>query len=60
MSGISASARRRTSCIFDPEALHRRPAEPQSQGKNTPFLGYELPGVVRWTLVAGEVRFERG
>jgi dihydroorotase len=48
-------------CIFDPETYFTvAPSGLRSQGKNTPFLGYELPGVVRWTLVAGEVRFERG
>jgi dihydroorotase len=48
-------------CIFDPETYFTVAAGAlRSQGKNTPFLGYELPGVVRWTLVAGEVRFERG
>jgi dihydroorotase len=48
-------------CIFDPETYFTvAPAGLRSQGRNTPFLGYELPGVVRWTLVAGEVRFERG
>ena len=47
-------------CIFDPrdhwvvqtEAL-------RSQGKHTPFSGYELPGRVRCTLVGGQVAFER-
>ena len=29
-----------------------------SQGKNTPFLGHELPGRVRWTLVDGLVVHE--
>lgn len=29
----------------------------RSQGRNTPFLGHELPGRVRWTLVDGEVVF---
>lgn len=29
-----------------------------SQGKNTPFLGHELPGRVRWTLVDGHVVHE--
>jgi dihydroorotase len=48
-------------CIFDPETYFTvAPGLLRSQGRNTPFLGYELPGVVRWTLVAGEVRFERG
>ncbi|NBX33408.1 MAG: hypothetical protein EBR07_11895, partial [Planctomycetes bacterium] len=30
----------------------------KSQGKNTPFLGYELPGKVRYTLVDGAVVYE--
>jgi dihydroorotase len=47
-------------CIFDPETYATvAPETLRSQGKNTPFLGYELPGVVRYTLVGGEVRFER-
>jgi dihydroorotase len=46
-------------CIFDPESYFKvAPASLRSQGKNTPFLGYELPGVVRYALVAGEVRYE--
>ncbi len=31
----------------------------RSQGKHTPFGGYELPGRVRCTLVGGQVAFER-
>jgi dihydroorotase len=30
----------------------------RSQGKSTPFSGYELPGRVLATLVAGHVAFE--
>ncbi|GAA0511775.1 MULTISPECIES: dihydroorotase [Pigmentiphaga] len=30
----------------------------QSQGKHTPFLGMELPGKVRMTIVAGHVAYE--
>ena len=30
----------------------------KSQGKNTPFLGYELAGRVRYTLVGGNVVYE--
>ena len=30
----------------------------RSQGKSTPFSGYELPGRVRATLVGGQVVFE--
>ena len=46
-------------CVFDP-ALHWRvePAALRSQGKNTPFLGLEVPGKVRATLVGGHVVFE--
>jgi dihydroorotase len=30
----------------------------RSQGKHTPFSGYELPGRVRSTVVAGHVAFD--
>ena len=47
-------------CVFDPNAHWRvEPRALKSQGHNTPFLGYELPAVVRHTLVAGRVAFER-
>lgn len=43
-------------CIFDPEAYWKiTPAALCSQGKNSPFIGLELAGKVRWTLVAGAV-----
>jgi dihydroorotase len=45
--------------IFDPQAPLRISAETlKSQGKNTPFLGHELTGRVRHTLVAGHVVYE--
>jgi dihydroorotase len=45
--------------IFDPQAALRVSAEAlRSQGKNTPFLGYELAGRVRYTVVAGNVVYE--
>ncbi|MGH8618573.1 MAG: dihydroorotase [Burkholderiales bacterium] len=46
-------------CVFDP-ARHWKiePASLKSQGKNTPFTGYELAGKVRHTLVEGQVVFE--
>jgi dihydroorotase len=45
--------------IFDPDAPWHVSAEAlRSQGKNTPFLGYELAGRVRYTLVAGNVVYE--
>jgi len=46
-------------CIFDPSAywcVERKAL--RSQGKNTPFLGYEVPGKVRYTFVAGQVVHE--
>lgn len=46
--------------VFDPDAPVRITAEGlKSQGKNTPFLGYELPGRVRATIVAGKVVYEQ-
>ncbi|HEY6773349.1 MAG TPA: dihydroorotase [Oxalicibacterium sp.] len=47
-------------CVFDP-AAHWTVAAPvlASQGKHTPFLGYELAGQVRATMVAGHIAFQR-
>jgi dihydroorotase len=43
-------------CVFDPQAPFRVSREAlKSQGKNTPFLGYELPGRVRYTLIDGHL-----
>ena len=45
--------------VFDPAAPVRvAPETLKSQGKNTPFLGYELAGRVRYTIVAGGVVYE--
>jgi dihydroorotase len=45
--------------IFDPQASFRVSAETlKSQGKNTPFLGLELQGRVKTTIVAGNVVYE--
>jgi dihydroorotase len=45
--------------IFDPSAPVRiAPEMLKSQGKNTPFLGYELSGRVRYTIVDGNVVYE--
>jgi dihydroorotase len=47
-------------CVFDAQKRWKvEPAALFSQGKNTPFLGYELPGRVRYTLVGGAAVFER-
>ena len=46
-------------CVFDPdEAWRVTPEALRSQGKNTPFMGYELSGRVRMTLVGGRIVFE--
>jgi dihydroorotase len=45
--------------LFDPAAPRRILAETlKSQGKNTPFIGAELAGAVRCTIVAGNVVYE--
>ncbi|WP_395826347.1 dihydroorotase [Collimonas sp.] len=47
-------------CIFDPDVRWKVEArELASQGKHTPFLGYELSGRVKTTIVAGHIAFER-
>lgn len=46
-------------CIFDPEHCWTvEPAALKSQGKNTPFLGMEMQGRVRYTLVAGQIVYQ--
>ncbi|HKQ24528.1 MAG TPA: dihydroorotase [Burkholderiales bacterium] len=46
-------------CIFDPHLRWKvEPATLKSQGKNTPFAGYEVKGGVRYTLVGGQIVFE--
>lgn len=46
-------------CIFDPAKYWKvEPVALKSQGKNTPFLGVELQGKVRYTLVNGQLVFQ--
>lgn len=46
-------------CVFDPARHWKIEADSlKSQGKNTPFTGYELAGKVRHTLVEGQVVFD--
>jgi dihydroorotase len=46
-------------CVFDPDETWRvTPDALRSQGKNTPFMGYEVSGRVRMTLVGGRIVFE--
>lgn len=45
-------------CIFDPHARWVVSADALvSQGKHTPFLGYELPAVVKATIVHGRIAY---
>ena len=46
-------------CIFDPDRYWKvEAAALKSQGKNTPFLGMELQGKVRYTLVNGRIVYQ--
>lgn len=47
-------------CVFDPKAtwLVERNSL-RSQGKNTPFSGYEMQGRVRYTLLDGQIVFQQ-
>ena len=45
-------------CVFDPKDHFRVSRQTlHSQGKNTPFLGLELPGRVRYTLIDGHLAY---
>ena len=53
-SGASADL-----CVFDAHARWTvEPGTLKSQGKNTPFSGYEMSGKVRFTLIEGNVVYE--
>ena len=46
-------------CVFDADASHRITRDGlKSQGKNTPFLGHELQGRVRYTLIDGHLAYD--
>ena len=48
-------------CVFDPTAEWTvEPGALRSQGKHTPFSGYQLPGRVRYTLVGGQMAYQAG
>jgi dihydroorotase len=58
-SGHLAVGAAADACIFDPDAPWIVEAgKLRSQGKNTPFMGLEVGGRVRATLVGGQVVFE--
>lgn len=47
-------------CLFDPNIHWKVEANTlASQGKHTPFLGYELIGQVKKTIISGRIVFER-
>lgn len=46
-------------CIFDPNTYWRvEPKHLYSQGKNTPFKGYEVKGRVKYTLLNGRIVYQ--
>ena len=46
-------------CVFDPEQYWKvGPDTLKSQGKNTPYTGFELKGRARYTLVEGQIVYE--
>lgn len=46
-------------CVFDPGAYRLMTrAGLRSAGKNSPFVGYELPGVVRATIAGGHITYD--
>jgi dihydroorotase len=46
-------------CIFDPEEYWKVERKALiSQGRNTPFIGYEVPGKVKFTLVNGQIVYQ--
>ena len=58
-AGAIAPGARADLCVFDPHARWKvEPARLKSQGKNTPFAGYEMSAKVRFTLVEGHVVYE--
>jgi dihydroorotase len=58
-AGTIASGASADLCVFDPHARWKvEPATLKSQGKNTPFAGYEMSAKVRFTLVEGHVVYE--
>ena len=48
-------------CLFDPDAAWIvSPSSLASLGKNSPYLGLEMLGQVRYTIIDGHLDFKRG
>ncbi|QYY32299.1 MULTISPECIES: dihydroorotase [Cupriavidus] len=55
-AGTLASGAVADICVFDPKEVWKVDRQSiKSQGKNSPWLGYEMEGRVRMTLVGGQV-----
>lgn len=58
MGGSLREGSRADVCIFDPDQYWELNSETIiSQGKNSPFIGWEMKGRVTHTLVAGRIKF---
>jgi dihydroorotase len=58
-AGAIASGASADLCVFDAHARWKvEPGTLKSQGKNTPFSGYEMSGKVCFTLIEGNVVYE--
>jgi dihydroorotase len=59
-SGKIAEGEAADLCLFDPGARWKVDASTlASQGKHTPFIGYELAGQVKATIVSGHLAYDR-
>jgi dihydroorotase len=59
-SGKIAEGESADLCLFDPGARWKVDASTlASQGKHTPFLGYDLGGQVKATIVSGHLAYDR-
>jgi dihydroorotase len=46
-------------CVFDPQRYWKvEPAALRSQGKNTPYMGFEMQGRVACTIIDGQIVYE--
>jgi dihydroorotase len=58
-TGVLQAGRKADLVVFDPQQSWVVDAATlASSGKNSPFIGQELTGRARWTLVGGEIRYD--